>query len=316
MPTNFEYNALIAELDRYKDKLDRLNKTVAALTPKCDFIDGLLDVNKCVEEFGCKAEDILKHNAAIREIAATTVDKMWLKLSDLGQCPYPIEHMKGLPIGMHHCPLCGTMVVAGMPHHDIDPPFDPEQSSFAQSFWDEYGEAIELLNQCDRSSEPDTTSGYPVGSKSCALNELHCMLQDLENSIKDQVQNAADFDFDLAYSLAEKAMDKLEGEEKRKDLRKAEDAIKDLNFKEFSARLHIVDLKKNSTYMRSGADDSLQDLTDSIAKIGQLKPIVVNQDLIVLCGWRRVLAHKALGRKMIEATIVPCVGVKAAGNQE
>lgn len=38
-----------------------------------------------------------------------------------GRCPYNPEPLKHLPIGMRHCPWCGSMVVAGMPHGPVDP---------------------------------------------------------------------------------------------------------------------------------------------------------------------------------------------------
>lgn len=31
-------------------------------------------------------------------------------------CDFDPETLKGQPIGMFHCPQCGEMVVAGMPH--------------------------------------------------------------------------------------------------------------------------------------------------------------------------------------------------------
>lgn len=31
-------------------------------------------------------------------------------------CPYAPERLIGYPLGMHHCPYCGTMVVAGFTH--------------------------------------------------------------------------------------------------------------------------------------------------------------------------------------------------------
>lgn len=37
-------------------------------------------------------------------------------LIDAGKCPYEPEHLKGQPIGMLHCPVCGEMVLAGMKH--------------------------------------------------------------------------------------------------------------------------------------------------------------------------------------------------------
>jgi len=40
------------------------------------------------------------------------------------KCSYDPEILKGQPIGMFHCPECGEMVVAGMPHpdYDLEPP--------------------------------------------------------------------------------------------------------------------------------------------------------------------------------------------------
>ena len=35
-------------------------------------------------------------------------------------CAYDPEALRGLPLGMFHCPLCGEMVVAGCPHPDYD----------------------------------------------------------------------------------------------------------------------------------------------------------------------------------------------------
>lgn len=37
-----------------------------------------------------------------------------------GNCPYDPRSLKGAPIGMFHCPLCGTMVLAGVVHGPIN----------------------------------------------------------------------------------------------------------------------------------------------------------------------------------------------------
>lgn len=34
----------------------------------------------------------------------------------LDACPYEPEWLVGVPLGMFHCPLCGDMVLAGVPH--------------------------------------------------------------------------------------------------------------------------------------------------------------------------------------------------------
>jgi len=35
-------------------------------------------------------------------------------------CPEKPELLKGMPIGQYHCPCCGMMVLAGLPHFDPD----------------------------------------------------------------------------------------------------------------------------------------------------------------------------------------------------
>lgn len=58
-----------------------------------------------------------------------------------GECPMPIELLKGIPLGMFHCELCGTMVVAGIPHPPIDPEWHPEKNRYAAAFYEDYPEA-------------------------------------------------------------------------------------------------------------------------------------------------------------------------------
>ncbi len=36
------------------------------------------------------------------------------------RCKYDPTAMAGMPIGMFHCPECGEMVLAGLPHPDWD----------------------------------------------------------------------------------------------------------------------------------------------------------------------------------------------------
>lgn len=38
-------------------------------------------------------------------------------------CPWPWEpqQLVGVPLGMYHCPYCGSMVVAGQAHPDYTP---------------------------------------------------------------------------------------------------------------------------------------------------------------------------------------------------
>lgn len=48
-------------------------------------------------------------------------------------------------------------------------------------------------------------SGYTPGTKSYVLNELHCMLQELQSV--EEVRTADYFDFDLAFELIESVRD-------------------------------------------------------------------------------------------------------------
>jgi hypothetical protein len=38
------------------------------------------------------------------------------------KCPYRPEELKGCPVGMFHCPICGEMVLAGVEHPDYSIP--------------------------------------------------------------------------------------------------------------------------------------------------------------------------------------------------
>jgi hypothetical protein len=42
-------------------------------------------------------------------------------LNEMGEpCPWPWEpqQLVGVPLGQYHCPFCGAMVCAGVPHPD------------------------------------------------------------------------------------------------------------------------------------------------------------------------------------------------------
>jgi len=50
-------------------------------------------------------------------------------LSDTGQmCPWPWDpqQLVGPPLGQYHCPYCGSMVVAGLPHPDYAALYSPD----------------------------------------------------------------------------------------------------------------------------------------------------------------------------------------------
>jgi len=62
---------------------------------------------------------------ALSVVAASLTyrDGQWLQplTSDGELCPFPMDPLlqpSGAPLGMYHCPYCGDMVVAGLPHGD------------------------------------------------------------------------------------------------------------------------------------------------------------------------------------------------------
>lgn len=53
-----------------------------------------------------------------------------LPVNEMGEpCPWPWEpqQLVGVPMGQYHCPYCGAMVIAGIPHLDYaDEVSDPQ----------------------------------------------------------------------------------------------------------------------------------------------------------------------------------------------
>jgi len=45
----------------------------------------------------------------------------------MNKCPFDPTEYKDVPIGMFHCPICGEMVIAGIPHPDYSLLDEPEQ---------------------------------------------------------------------------------------------------------------------------------------------------------------------------------------------
>ncbi len=54
-------------------------------------------------------------------INCTETDEVEGPLNEMGEeCPWPWEpqQLVGVPMGQYHCPYCGAMCVAGVPHTD------------------------------------------------------------------------------------------------------------------------------------------------------------------------------------------------------
>jgi hypothetical protein len=57
-------------------------------------------------------------------------------LNEMGErCPWPWEpqQLVGVPLGQYHCPYCGAMCVAGVPHPD----YSPTHADKIRLVWDE-----------------------------------------------------------------------------------------------------------------------------------------------------------------------------------
>lgn len=73
-----------------------------------------------------------QYNTMIRQINAMSMDEIdALIVKD--QCPFHPELMEGLPLGQMHCPLCGDMCCAGVPHPRYSLLDDYEQNVQAQA---------------------------------------------------------------------------------------------------------------------------------------------------------------------------------------
>jgi len=82
-------------------------------------------------------ERILQYKTKLEELASCP-EEVHEALFIRNKCPAPVELLKGVPLGMFHCEVCGSMVLAGAPHGDIDPPWDPARNRMAAAFYKEY----------------------------------------------------------------------------------------------------------------------------------------------------------------------------------
>ena len=53
----------------------------------------------------------------------------------MSKCSYDPSHLKGKPIGMFHCPECGEMVLAGLPHPDYSLLDDMPEDNINPSYY-------------------------------------------------------------------------------------------------------------------------------------------------------------------------------------
>jgi hypothetical protein len=102
-------------------------------------MDTIPNLPKTREEYEeLHAAQVKIYNEHVKELNDMT-DSQIDELIAKDQCPYKPETMKYMPIGMHHCPLCMEMVVAGLPHvrqSDLPPFTDEELTELSEAAGD------------------------------------------------------------------------------------------------------------------------------------------------------------------------------------
>lgn len=83
-----------------------------------------------------------------REFAIKVATKLWGLDEDAIKCPHDPRKTQGA-IGMYHCPNCGAMVLAGMPHDDKDAIAQCIETyiEFLVYSWEGCGRTIEAMAQ-------------------------------------------------------------------------------------------------------------------------------------------------------------------------
>ena len=77
--------------------------------------DAILAWNTANPEAKMTSENLANYNAMIARINSMPAEALRAAI-ERDECPYEPEHLKESPIGMHHCPVCGEMVLATLPH--------------------------------------------------------------------------------------------------------------------------------------------------------------------------------------------------------
>jgi hypothetical protein len=96
----------------------------------------------------------IKYRQHMRKLRAMPFAKIAGRIIATRVCPYRPELLKGYPLGMHHCPACGMMVVAGIEHGPVQ---------WRGSIHDGYGDFTD--EQMDAWSELQTKSSLDGSSE-------------------------------------------------------------------------------------------------------------------------------------------------------
>lgn len=122
-------------------------------------------------------------------------------------CPEDPELLRGQPIGMYHCPDCGMMVLAGMPHLPPGAPENQDPRYWLDDYEVEYGhpwppgyegdtpdpvtekEAVEAVAQIERDMlEHPISSSLPEGRARALTLRIFRMLDIPDNEFEEYMK--------------------------------------------------------------------------------------------------------------------------------
>ncbi|RLA51079.1 MAG: hypothetical protein DRQ65_08280 [Gammaproteobacteria bacterium] len=90
---------------------------IGRLTQHAPYLAHLINNLPSCEEAGCDLiEDAHEEICVIADLLVDLKFFLATVAANNGECPHDPMTMLGKPIGQYHCPECGGMVVAGMPH--------------------------------------------------------------------------------------------------------------------------------------------------------------------------------------------------------
>lgn len=119
--------------------------------------------------------------------------------------------------------------------------------------------------------------------------------KDFRSSINNQMENK---DNVILKDSNKQLSDKLA--EQNKKIEELQKALNNENINDFSYEILLSDIKLGSN-CRDDDFMAIEELAKDISKVGQLQPVVISSDNILICGFRRYYAIKSLNKEKILA---------------
>jgi hypothetical protein len=93
---------IIEEIDRLRTFIAEKDREIERLKSDCM----TLTLRLYGEPLGSMSPETIEVMGRWKPLAAELI----------GDCPHDPRELKGEPIGQYHCPVCGEVVIAGLPH--------------------------------------------------------------------------------------------------------------------------------------------------------------------------------------------------------